>query len=50
MNISDFNVLVFERDNWQYMLSVSKRISDMVAPETLVQIANFIDYPTELKN
>lgn len=50
MNISGFNVLVFERDNWQYMLSVSKRVSDKVTPETLVQIANSIDYPTELKN
>lgn len=50
MNISDFSVLVFERDNWQYMLSVDKRVSDMVGVETLVQIANSIDYPTELKN
>lgn len=48
--ISGFNVLVFERDSWQYMLSIDKRVSDMVTPEILVQIANSIDYPTEIKN
>lgn len=45
IRISGFNVLVFERDKWQYMLSVDKRISDKVTPESLVQIANSIDYP-----
>jgi hypothetical protein len=44
MNISGFNVLVFERDNWQYMLSIDKRVSDLVTPEILVEIANSIDY------
>ncbi len=46
MIISGFNVLVFERDNWQYMLSIDKRVSDKVTPEVLVEIANSIDYPS----
>lgn len=50
MEVSGFNVLVFERDNWQYMLSIDKRVSDKVTPEILVQIANSIDYPTKIKN
>ena len=44
MSISGFNVLVFERDNLQYMLSIDKRVSNKVTPETLVDIANSIDY------
>jgi hypothetical protein len=44
MSISGFNVLVFERDNWQYMLGVNKRVSEQVTPEILVEIANSIDY------
>ncbi|KZR59356.1 hypothetical protein [Pseudobacillus badius] len=44
INISGFNVLVFEKGNWQYMLGVDKRISDKAPPETLVQIANSLDY------
>ncbi|MFF2177395.1 hypothetical protein ACFVT8_13110 [Lysinibacillus sp. NPDC058147] len=44
MTISGFNVLVFERDDWQYMLSIDKRVSDKVTPETLIDIANSIDY------
>ncbi|WP_274310055.1 hypothetical protein [Solibacillus daqui] len=44
MAISGFNVLVFERDDWQYMLSFDKRVSDKVTPETLLDIANSIDY------
>lgn len=39
-----FNHLVFERDSWQYMLSVDKDVSDKITPEILVQIANSIDY------
>ncbi|WLD94639.1 hypothetical protein [Alkalihalobacillus sp. AL-G] len=49
-NISGFNVLVFERGSWQYMLSINKKVSDKVSPEILVQIANSIDYSTEIKN
>lgn len=44
MTISGFNVLVFEKDNLQYMLSIDKRVSNKVTPETLVDIANSIDY------
>lgn len=50
MKISGFNVLAFERDNWQYMLSIDKRVSNTVTPETLVDIANSIDYSTEQIN
>lgn len=44
MTISGFHVLVLERDGWQYMLSVDKRVSDKVTPEILTDIANSIDY------
>lgn len=44
MTITGFYVLVFERGDWQYMLSVDKRVSDKVTPETLVEIANSFDY------
>ncbi|WJY27071.1 hypothetical protein [Sporosarcina trichiuri] len=42
--IPDFNLLVFERDNWQYVFSIDKKVSDIVTPEVLVQIANSIDF------
>ncbi len=45
-----FEALVFERDNWQYILNIPKRISEKVSPEMLVEIANSIDYPSEKKN
>lgn len=38
------NTLVFEKDNWQYMLGVNKWIANKVTPEILVEIANSIDY------
>lgn len=44
MTISGFKVLVFEREDWQYMLNIDKRVSDKVTPENLVNIANSIDY------
>ncbi|MEK3977435.1 hypothetical protein MKZ20_22110 [Psychrobacillus sp. FSL K6-2684] len=44
MTISGFNVLVFESENWQYMLSINKQVLDKVTPENLVEIANSIDY------
>ncbi|WP_332631679.1 hypothetical protein [Halalkalibacter flavus] len=51
INVSEsFESLVFERDNWQYMLNIPKRISKKVTPEMLVEIANSIDYPNEKKN
>ena len=39
-----FNLLVFERDNWQYVFSIDADVSDKVTPEILVQIANSIDF------
>lgn len=39
-----FNHLLFESDNWQYMLSIDKDVSNIVTPEILVQIANSIDF------
>ena len=42
--ISGFNVLVFERDDWQYMFNIDKRVSNKITPETLLDIANSIDY------
>ncbi|MED3800795.1 hypothetical protein P4562_02500 [Lysinibacillus xylanilyticus] len=44
MEISGFNVLSFEREDWQYMLWIDKRVSNKVTPEVLVDIANSIDY------
>ncbi|WP_017380304.1 hypothetical protein [Paenisporosarcina sp. TG-14] len=44
MTFSGFHLLVFERDNWQYTLNIDKRVSNKVTPETLVDIANSIDY------
>ncbi|KXH87526.1 hypothetical protein [Sporosarcina sp. HYO08] len=37
-------LLVFEKDNLQYRFSVDKRMSEKITPETLVRIANSIDY------
>jgi hypothetical protein len=50
MEFGGFCALVFERDNWQYMLSITKKNSDKVTPEMLVEIANSIDYPSKKKN
>lgn len=44
MNVSGFNILVFERDNWQYFLSIDKRLSRKVTLEMLIDIADSIDY------
>ncbi|MGA3676334.1 hypothetical protein [Lysinibacillus agricola] len=44
MEISGFNVLAFEKEDWQYMLWIDKRVSEKVTPEVLVDIANSIDY------
>ncbi|PAQ12782.1 hypothetical protein CD798_17660 [Bacillaceae bacterium SAOS 7] len=38
------SLLVFEKDNWQYMLGINKGIANKVTPETLVEIADSIDY------
>ncbi|RKQ33981.1 hypothetical protein [Oceanobacillus halophilus] len=42
LKISGFHVLVFEQSNWQYILSVDKRVSDKVPAVDLVKIANSI--------
>lgn len=43
MKVSRFNVLVFEKNDWQYMLSVDNRIEDKVPFETLIKIAESIE-------
>ncbi|SOC43897.1 hypothetical protein [Ureibacillus acetophenoni] len=42
-----FNMLVFERDGWQYVFSIDQEVADQVTAEVLVRIANSIDYPQE---
>ncbi|WP_042475576.1 hypothetical protein [Bacillus ndiopicus] len=37
-----FNLFVFERDNWQYIFGIDKRVSNKLTPEILVQLANSI--------
>ncbi|MFL0505237.1 hypothetical protein ACH0B5_05750 [Ureibacillus sp. 179-F W5.1 NHS] len=44
-----FNLFVFERDGWQYVLSIDSDVGDKVPPEVLVQIANSIDYTTKVE-
>jgi hypothetical protein len=39
------NLLIFEKGNWQYMIGIDKRISDKITAETLVNIANSLQYP-----
>ncbi|MGE7948486.1 hypothetical protein [Lysinibacillus sp. NPDC093688] len=41
----DFNMLVFERDDWQYVFSIDKDVSDKLTSDVLIEIANSIDYP-----
>jgi hypothetical protein len=43
IDLEGFNVLVFEKDNWQYMLSINKKVSNVMLPGTLVKIANSVD-------
>ncbi len=40
--VNGFNLLVFEKDKFQYILSVDKRISDIATSDILVEIANSI--------
>ncbi|MDV2886712.1 hypothetical protein RYX45_16080 [Alkalihalophilus pseudofirmus] len=50
INIANsFDAIVFEIGPWQYMLSVDKRVSDIVTVEILLDIANSIDYLSEDK-
>ncbi|WP_042354526.1 hypothetical protein [Bacillus rubiinfantis] len=43
LNDHIMNFLVFEKDNWQYMLGLDKKVSNKITPENLVQIANSIE-------
>nr|WP_304220254.1 hypothetical protein [Fredinandcohnia onubensis] len=38
-----FNLLVFEKNGWQYVLNINKIVSDQVKPEILVEIANSVN-------
>ncbi|WP_188207093.1 hypothetical protein [Alkalibacillus aidingensis] len=42
--IAGFNVFVFEKEGWQYMISIDRRITELITPDNLVDIANSIDY------
>lgn len=42
INVANFNLLVFEREAWQYILSVDKKASGQVTAEVLVEIANSV--------
>ncbi|WP_412762186.1 DUF4367 domain-containing protein [Priestia megaterium] len=46
---SGSGMIVFEKDNWQYMLSIDKRVSKQVSIQSLIEIANSIDYSTKKK-
>jgi hypothetical protein len=37
-----FNILVFEKESWQYVLSVDHRIGDVVTAKVLIEIADSI--------
>lgn len=38
-----FRFLVFEKDNWQYILGINKELANKVTPKVLVEIADSID-------
>jgi hypothetical protein len=35
-----FNLLLFEKESWKYVLSVDKRIGEIVTAEVLIEIAD----------
>ncbi|WP_203363317.1 carbon monoxide dehydrogenase [Bacillus sp. REN10] len=37
-----FNCLVFEKNNWQYIIGIDKRVSDKVTEKDLIKIANSV--------
>lgn len=41
-SVEGFHLLVFEKNDWQYILAIDKRLSDQVTEEVLVEIANSI--------
>jgi hypothetical protein len=50
INEKYYNLLVFEKDDWQYMLGIDKRVANKVTEEILVTIANSIDYVPKKKS
>lgn len=38
-----FNLLVFEKNGWQYVLNINKAVSDQVPPQILSEIANSVE-------
>lgn len=41
-DVSGFNLFVFERDGWQYIMSIDKKVSEQVTRDVFVEIANSI--------
>ena len=41
-SVDGFHLLVFEKNDWQYILSIDRRLSDQVTEEVLLEIANSI--------
>jgi hypothetical protein len=37
-----FNLLIFEKNGWQYVLNINKAVSDQVTPQILSEIANSV--------
>jgi hypothetical protein len=50
MQVDGFYILSFEKNDWQYSLSIDKEVSNKVTPGQLVQIANSINYPLTNNN
>ncbi|MCM3164536.1 hypothetical protein [Metabacillus litoralis] len=42
--IAGVNLLIFEKDDFQYILSINKKVSNQVPTEVLVEIANSVSY------
>lgn len=42
-SVEGVHLLVFEKNDWQYILSIDKRLSDQVSEDVLVEIANSIE-------
>jgi hypothetical protein len=38
-----FDLLIFEKNGWQYVLNINKAVSDQVPPQILSEIANSVD-------
>ncbi len=42
--VRDFNLLIFEKDDWQYVLGMDERVSDQVTPKILIDIIQYFEY------